>query len=257
MENRKSLGWNQKIAPISFKDLCRHKIFQTVCRIWNRFSNVSSPNRNEKIVRKQRMFSPTFWIKNIKLFNDKRIKNRKVIDEKIDFEWQNSKTFNKNDDSLLNITSEHAALMTKLHLHLIARASKLVQNAKNSKFAGFFSPIRLRNRIKRGDFNRIAWSPQAFDRNRINDWEQISMWYKKLNHLNNENSSEDLNNCCSFNSKNKAPERNILNIDSVTKSIKVKFNRNNRVKSISKECQDCKIGKISNNNENFFRTHDN
>ena len=244
MENRKSLGWNQKPASISFKDLCRHKIFQTVCRIWHRFNDVSSPNRNEKIVRKQRMFSPTYWIKNIKHFNDNRIKNRKVIDDKSDFDRQNTKTLNKDEDSLLNIVPEQVALMTKLHHQLIARASKLVQNAKNSKFAGFFSPIRLRNRIKRGDFNRIAWSPLVFDRNWINNWEQISMRYKKLNHLNNENSSEDLNNCCSFSNKDKVSEREIFNINSLSKSIKSKFNRKNRLKSISKRGQDNKNGKI-------------
>ena len=49
--------------------------------------------------------------------------------------------------------------MKKIHSKLIDKTSKLVNSAKKSQFLGFFSPRRLRNRVKQGNFSLIAWSP--------------------------------------------------------------------------------------------------
>ena len=196
----------------------------------------------KKIVRKQRTFSPIYWIRNIKLFNDENIKKRKGIDDKSKLDWQNTQTLNKNEDLVLNFDPQQLLMMTKIHDQIITKTSYLVRNAKNSKFAGFFSPIRLRNRIKRGDFNRIAWSPQIFDRSGIKTWNQTSIRDKNLKYLNSENSSEDPNKFWSFNNQDKASERGIFNIDSVDKSIKSKFSRKNRLKEISRRYQYFKNG---------------
>ena len=146
--------------------------------------------------------------------------------------------------------------MAQIHDKIIIKTSKLVQDVKNSKFTGFFSPRRLRNRIRRGDLSRIAWSPQVFDRNWFSPCNQTAVWPRNLNYFDSLKSSDDPNNFCSFNLQNKVSERVCLDINSFAKCIKTKCKRKNRLKSISKEYQEFKNGENTAYDEDYFRTRD-
>ena len=49
--------------------------------------------------------------------------------------------------------------MKQVHKKLIFKISNAVDNVKKSRLGGFFSPRRLKKRIKLGNFERIIWSP--------------------------------------------------------------------------------------------------
>ena len=254
MTNKMPSNLKNESAFISFKDLCKHKILFTNCRFWNRLSDIfASNNKAKEIIGRNKMFSPSNWVKNVKIFKNETLAIRNQADDKFGQEWEANVTLS-NEDLLFSFSPQQLVLMAQIHDKIIIKTSKLMQNVKNSKFAGFFSPRRLRNRIRRGDLNRIAWSPQAFDRNWFSPCNQTAVWPRSLNYFNSLKSSEESNNFCSFNLQNKVSERACLDINSFTKCIKIKCK--NRLKSISKEYQKFKNGENTAYDEDYFGTRD-
>ena len=49
-------------------------------------------------------------------------------------------------------------LWNKIYKNLFDKTSMLVERTKQSRFLGFFSPRRLRKRIKLGNFSQIPWN---------------------------------------------------------------------------------------------------
>ena len=105
------------------------------------------------------MFSPSSWVKNVREFvkqveeyrQEEAKKNIGDCDGKVRKE-------NKNKFRLL-LNKEELDNMTIIHRDLIKKTSRLVDTAKKSRFRGFFSPRKLRNRINFGHFSQIACSP--------------------------------------------------------------------------------------------------
>ena len=160
MTNKVSFYLQQESALISFKDLWKHKMPLTNCKLGCIQSDIFAPNNKAKqIIRKNRMFSPSNWIKNIKIFKNEILVKRNQVYDKYEHKWEDNEAHNNKKDSLCSFNPQQLALMAQIHDKIIIKTSKLVQDVKNSKFAGFFSPRRLRNRIRRGDLSRIAWSP--------------------------------------------------------------------------------------------------
>ena len=255
MTNKVSFNFQQECSFISLKDLCKHKMLFTDCKFGCIQSDIFALNNKAKeIIRKKRIFSPSNWIKNIKISKIEILPKRNQVYDKYEHKWEDNVTHNNKKDSLLSFSPQQLVLMVQIHDQIITKTSKLVQDAKNSKFAGFFSPRRLRNRIRRGDLNRIALNPQAIERNWFSQCNQTAAWSRNLNYFDSLKSSEDPNNFCSFNLQNKVSERVCFNIDSFAKCIKTKCKRKNRLKSISKKYQEFKNGENTANDEDYFGT---
>ena len=68
------------------------------------------------------------------------------------------------------LEKEQVDLMQQVHKKLIFKISNAVDNVKKSRLGGFFSPRRLKNRIKLGNFERIVWSPVVARRQELSPW---------------------------------------------------------------------------------------
>ena len=117
-----------------------------------------------------RMFSPSSWVKNVREFvkqveeyrQEEAKKNIGDCDGKVRKE-------NKNKFRLL-LNKEELDNMTIIHRDLIEKTSRLVDTAKKSRFRGFFSPRKLRNRINFGHFSQIACSPDIITARAWSPW---------------------------------------------------------------------------------------
>ena len=126
---------------------------------------LQSPHLNSdwsQIASRARMFSPSTLVKNVGEFKQMVIESRKL---------QNKPTYNhRNEEGSRDyencqvVCRDKYETMKLIHSNLIYKASKLIENAKNSRFEGFYSPQMLRRRIRRGNLSYIPWSPIVIKR---------------------------------------------------------------------------------------------
>ena len=168
---------------------------------------LQSPHLNSdwrQITSRARMFSPSTLVKNVGEFKQMVIESRKL---------QNKPTYNHRNEEVSrdnvncqDIDSNRYETMKLIHSNLIHKASKLIENAKKSRFEGFFSPRMLRGRIQRGNLSHIPWSPivnkrrtfSPFNRIEVLDWKTPDKVLhitrnatSKINQANNEITSLD------------------------------------------------------------------
>ena len=126
---------------------------------WSLIStNFNSNQVCSRLMSRARMFSPSSWVTNVGEFrkqvmlsrNDKISKPSGYEDTK---ESEIKEIANKVDDPLHCLDT-----MKKIYIGLFNKTSKLVKITKQSRFLGFFSTRRLRNKIKSGNLSQIPWS---------------------------------------------------------------------------------------------------
>ena len=115
------------------------------------------------------MFSPSNCIKNIREVRKQAAKNQNKYNEVAHKKLSVSELSDNMSDAAI-LDPEQLQIMMKVHQKLINRASKLVEKAKKSQFGGFFSPRRLRNRIKIGNFSQLPGSPIVVRQQQFSPW---------------------------------------------------------------------------------------
>ena len=140
---------------------------------WNKPNNGEESNQNFKqVINRTRMFSPSSWVRNIREFKQQILENRKAESFKV----QKSKCIEPQSDKVeshVNVDPMQLEIMLNIHKNLILRTSKLIDKVKKSQYGGFFSPRRLRNRIKLGNFSQLPWSPEVIKRRALSPWNKI------------------------------------------------------------------------------------
>ena len=151
---------NLKELQVSTISKYKSNVKSSDCEYWSRNYEKLDPERNFiKPVRRSRMFSPSSWVTNVREFWKQVLQKRKDDNFTVSNEENFKAKSNKEIKDWWMIDPEQFDMMKKIHNDLIDKTSKLVECAKKSRFLGFFSPRRLRNRIRIGNFSQIAWSP--------------------------------------------------------------------------------------------------
>ena len=169
---------NLKEFQVEKSSKCKHNRKNSNLEYWPRnYEKICIENSFAQPIRRSRMFSPSDWVTNVKEFCQQVLKNRKERNFKFSNEENFKAKSNKEIKDWWMMNQEQFDMMKKIHSDLIDKTSKLVDHAKKSQFLGFFSPRRLRNRIKIGNFSQIAWSPAIVKRRAFSP----SIRYPKLN----------------------------------------------------------------------------
>ena len=115
--------------------------------------------RQDHRICRARYFSPSSWINNVSEFKN----HVDAFRNKLNRDCKEIEDIAQHIDLNSNWTwipeKEQVDLMKQIHQNLIFKISNAIDNVKKSRLGGFFSPRKLKNRIKLGKFERIVWSP--------------------------------------------------------------------------------------------------
>ena len=126
--------------------------------------------RKNRPISRARMFSPSSWVSDVREFWNQVIESRKKKGIKVLQEKETSDRYSIQMNDWREIDQQQFETVKKIHSNLIDKTSSLVERAKQSRFLGFFSPRRLRNRIKLGNFSQILWSKIITKRKALSPW---------------------------------------------------------------------------------------
>ena len=182
-----------------------------------------------------RMFSPSSWVKNVREFV-KQVEEFRQEEAKRNIGDCDGKVRKENNYKFrLLLNQEEWDNMTIIHRNLIEKTNRLVNTAKKSRFRGFFSPRKLRNRINFGHFSQIACSPDIITARAKSPWNMVPLTKRRSRAF----SPIDFN-AAQNSAKVQKPTWNIaVNSDIVLSNIKHKCNLN-KLKSVLKNYQNMK-----------------
>ena len=146
------IRWNARVDQGLNKLACRHGNDKTVCRTWEIFGNDTGG---------ETQFGRENWnVRPVSPLNDVQ-KCCRLMDQGT---WGKEKDF----DIIREICDERKGRklfsnqqcedITRIYQHLLVKTKKLVEKTKKSRFKGFFSPRKLRNKINWGKFSNNIWS---------------------------------------------------------------------------------------------------
>ena len=232
---------------------CRHGMKPDSCDFWNRFwSGNDSDQSFREVLSRARMFSPSSCINNIREFKQNILENKIVESSKVSKgRCKKYQKENRIEDSTV-IDPKEFERMLNIHKHLIMKTSKLVDKAKRSQYGGFFSPRRLRNRIKLGNFSQLIWSPEVVKRKALSPWEKVvnlnkleNKYYQNENMINNVFDNSTANNWTSN-------RRNFRSDSIMNKTINNQ--RIRRLKTIAEKYQNMERNEVSVIDDDYFKT---
>ena len=146
---------NSTISPNSRRIACRYSTKQTQSEIRRKITaNYNDDSLRQQVLSRARMFSPSSCVKNIRDFKQKVLESRKSNIEINSSDNSTDEDSNNPKDGFAS-SMKYFREMAILHQNLIFKTSKLIEGVKRGQFEGFFSPRRLRNRIKLGNLSQI------------------------------------------------------------------------------------------------------
>ena len=183
MKAIKHIKLEQEVKERRSKKTCKHNVQEENC-VWRDAIDKKSQGKwFRQVINRARMFSPSSWVKSIREFKQQVLESRKK--EKLKIEISQSKLIEgyDNPDNQMNSDPNQLELMLNIHNNLMMKTTKLVEKVKKFKYGGFFSPRRLRNRIKIGNFSQLLCSPEVNLRRWLSPNERMIIINKKTDSL--------------------------------------------------------------------------